>query len=117
MNRVHSRIVLGFSSTADEQGQPLNGEGRPIGVGSLVSRVAGLEDRVGRVENLGDPDVGAERFREAALLLRGVVERQQKASELQNAAIQELEAAVGEQSKIILTLLIGDAEAALLTRN
>ena len=102
---------------ADDQGRPLDADGRPLGVDSLASRVAAVEGRLDRIEGVGAPDTRAERFREAALLLRGVVERQQKASALQSEAIQELEAAVAEQSNIILTLLIGDTDAASLARS
>ena len=83
---------------------------RPIGDGSVRSRVDVLEQRLHDLEAGERLDQRAERFRDAALLLRAVIERQQRASELQAAAVKELEAALADQSQIILTLLVGDAD-------
>lgn len=95
---------------ADQNGRPLDAEMRPIGDGSMRSRVDVLEQRLHDLEAGERLDQRAERFRDAALLLRAVIERQQRASELQAAAVKELEAALADQSQIILTLLVGDAD-------
>ena len=51
--------------------------------------------------------------RDACLLLVGVIERQQRALDLQLLAARELSEAVREASGIITTLLVGDPSAAL----
>ena len=58
-------------------------------------------------------DAPIESYREASLVLAGVVERQQRALELQLLAARELSEAVKEASAIISTLLVGDPSAAL----
>ena len=59
-----------------------------------------------------DP-VTVESYRDACLLLVGVIERQQSAMNLQLLAGRELSEAVKEASGIISTLLVGDPSAAL----
>ena len=58
-------------------------------------------------------EVPIENYREANLVLAGLVERQQRALELQLLAARELSEAVKEASAIISTLLVGDPSAAL----
>ena len=58
-------------------------------------------------------EVPIENYREANLLLAGLIERQQRALELQLLAARELSEAVKEASGIITTLLVGDPSAAL----
>lgn len=53
-------------------------------------------------------EVEAAKFRDAALLLQGVVERQQRALSLQAEATRELGEAITEQSKVVSMLLVGD---------
>ena len=55
----------------------------------------------------------ASTHRDACLLLVGVIERQQRALDLQLLAARELSEAVKEASGIITTLLVGDPSAAL----
>lgn len=58
-------------------------------------------------------EASAETYRETCLLLAGVIERQQRAIDLQLLAARELSEAAKEQSRIISTLLVGDPSAAL----
>ena len=55
----------------------------------------------------------AESYRETCLLLAGVIERQQRALDLQLLSARELSEAAKESSRIISTLLVGDPTAAL----
>ena len=93
----------------DEGGHPLDPSGAPVGVGtSLQARLDALERRVEAIENRDGTAVEAERLRDAALLMNGVIEHQRRASELQAEAARESGEALSEQSSIISALLVGD---------
>lgn len=65
----------------------------------------------GMSSEAGEPP--AESYREACLLLSGVIERQQRALDLQLLANRELSEAVKESSAIISALVMGDPSVAL----
>ena len=52
-------------------------------------------------------------YRDACLMLVGVVERQHRALELQALATRELSEGLKEASEIVSTLVVGDPSAAL----
>ena len=60
-----------------------------------------------------EEEASAESYRETCLLLAGVIERQQRALDLQLLSARELSEAAKESSRIISTLLVGDPSAAL----
>ena len=92
----------------DDSGRPLDPSGQPVSGQSLRTRFDALDGRVSALERRIGSSVEVERFRDAALLQQGVIERQQRAYDLQAQAIQELSEARREQDRIITTLLVGD---------
>jgi len=93
----------------DERGRPLDPSGAPVGVGApLQARLDALERRVEVIEDRDGIASEAERLRDAALLMNGVIEHQRRASELQVEAARELGEALSEQASIISALLVGD---------
>ena len=96
----------------DDHGRPLDPDGRPAGGKSLRARVDALELRLDAVETaIGNQRGGAaeaERLRDAALLLQGIIEGQQRAGDLQADSARELADVLKEQGKVISTLLVGD---------
>ena len=92
----------------DDRRRPLDSNGQPVVDQSLGTRFDALDRRVRTLENRISNSTEVERLRDATLLQQDIIERQQRAFDLQAEATQELSEALREQAKIIKTLLVGD---------
>ena len=92
----------------DGSGRPLDSNGQPVAGQSLRARFNALDGRVSTLESRVSSSTEVERFRDAALLQQDIIQRQQRAYDLQAEATQELSEALQEQARIVTTLLVGD---------
>ena len=97
----------------DDLGRPLSPDGRPVGGPSLHTRIDDLSRRLEAIENQRSDPPDVERFRDAALLQQAVIERLQRAHDLQSQAARELADALAEQARVTSTLLVDDPQVLL----
>jgi hypothetical protein len=101
-----------WSVGESEDGRLLDGDGQPIdGTQGAVDHpvLAQLVARLDALEASAATSGRGEPFRDAALLLNDIVDRQREVAALQTQAMQILSETVASQAQIIATLLVPDS--------